>query len=454
MIRARHSLFVLFCLLCAGPALAQAPEVLPYQGYLTDAEGMPVDGNVAMTFRMYESSDSASPSWEETWDNVPVSNGMFVAYLGQYTPITDGVLDTTTKYLGIEIGSDGEAQPRQRVGAVAYSIYARDAYYFRGYGPDYFVTDEELAEYNYVDADDVRVLIAEEGGGGEIDLDGYVTDAELADALAGLGETYVTVEDIDARNYVNEGDLANYVTNEQLDARVENYIDGDELAAAIADYITEADMVAYLENNNYVRDGDLDALRERIAALEGRADAVDTRIDGVDTRIDQLEADLNGRIDDLEARLEAIANATQPYVLGRSNQTSNGEFSFGGVTGIKAAHAMCVASFANEPTVHLCSASEAQQAISMGRYSADNAGAFDGQQTWTISGISRSVAHNSNDSLEISCLNFLYETAHRANGVTLEVDLNYQTPDGVSGDVVRLRQEVACATDLPVLCCR
>jgi len=451
MIRARHSLLFALTLLCAGPALAQAPEVLPYQGYLTDANGDPVDGNVAMTFRMYASSDSAQPSWTEDWANVPVDGGMFVVYLGQYTPIVDGVLDTTTRYLGIEIGDDGEAQPRQRVGAVAYSIYARDAYYFRGYGPDYFVTDEELANYNYVDADEVRVLIAEEGGGGEIDLDGYVTDEELAAALAGLGDTYITVEAIDARNYV-DGDtlnarLENYIDGDELAVAIENYIDGDELAAAIANFITEADMVAYLENNNYVQDADLDALRVRI-------DTNEQNITTNAARIEEVNVALNARIDALEAQIANLADATQPYVLGRSAQSSAGQFSFGGLTGIKAANAMCVASYPNEATAHFCATTEVQQAISQGRYGADNAAAFDGQQTWTISQIAHSVGRNSNDSMEISCLNFLYRTAHRANGVTVEVDLNHQTADGVTGDVVRLRQEIACATNLPVLCCR
>lgn len=459
MIRARHSLLFVLSLLCAGPALAQqAPEVLPYQGYLTDANGNPVDGNVAMTFRMYETSDAGQPSWTETWNNVPVEDGMFVVYLGQFTSITDGVLNTTTKYLGIEVGNDGEAQPRQRVGAVAYSIYARDAYYFRGYGPDYFVTDEELANYNYVDADEVRVLIAEEGGGGEIDLDGYVTDEELAAALAGLGDTYVTIEDIDARNYVNEGDLENYVTNNQLDARLENYIDGDELAAAIANFITEADLVAYLENNNYVQDADLDALRDRISANEDAIAANRVDIDANRADIDANEAAIDAlrdRVDALEAQIAGIADAGQPYVLGRSAQTSNGRFTFGGVNGIKAAHAMCVASFPNDPTAHFCSTNEVQQAMAAGRYSADNAAAFDNVATWTVSQVS--AGDRGNNGLFQTCQNLMYNSADNSSGVRLTVDIDYQSAGnggGVTGDIVRIEQQIGCGQNMPVLCCR
>lgn len=453
MIRARHSLLFVLSLLCAGPALAQAPEVLPYQGYLTDAQGNPVDGNVQMTFRMYETSDSAQPSWTETWNNVPVDEGMFVVYLGQMTPIVDGVLDTTTRYLGVEVGQDGEAQPRQRVGAVAYSIYARDAYYFRGYGPDYFVTDQELADAGFVSEERVREIVVQEGGGGEIDLDGYVTEEELAAALAGLGDTYVTVEDIDARNYVDGDALAvaieNYIDGDELAVALENYIDGDALAAAIANFITEADLAAYLENNNFVQDADLDALRDRISANE----------DGIAAnaaRIDEVNDALNARIDDLEAQIAALAAAGQPYVLGRSAETSRGRFSFGGLNGVKAANAMCAAAFPDDPTAHFCSTNEVQQAIAMGSYDANTRATYDNVGTWTVSQASFSNARGTN-SLFSTCQNLMYNSADNSNGVRLTVDFDYQSAGnggGVTGDIVKLEQDTGCNQNMPVLCCR
>lgn len=449
MISARHLPLVLLALPLATPALAQAPEVIPYQGYLTDADGAPVDGSVRMTFRMYDSRDDANPAWEEVWGNVPVDDGVFVVYLGQNTPIVEGVNAGEIGYLGIEIGNDGEAQPRQRVGSVPYALFARDSYYLRGQSPDSFVTEVELDARQYVDRDEVVELI---GGGGEIDLDGYVTDDELAAALAGLGDTYVTVEQLET--YINEAELAaalgDYLTADDLDGYVTDaelaaalagldFVTDADLAVAIANFLTEADLAvylevneymtradvaAYLENNNYVQDADLDALRDRIEALEGQ--------------------------------IAAVVDGALPYLLGRSAQQSNGRFSFDGRFGIQAANRMCEVSFPDEPTAHFCSADEVMVAIAKRRYDANNAAAIN-VATWTVAEIGRSHARNANDSREVSCQGLMYNSADVANGTELTVNLSYTSPGnggGVTGPAVWLRPEVACNQQKPVFCCR
>ncbi|MCB9529736.1 MAG: hypothetical protein R3F65_15780 [bacterium] len=451
MISARHLPLVLLALPLATPALAQAPEVIPYQGYLTDADGAPVDGNVRMTFRMYDGRDDANPTWEEVWGNVPVDDGVFVVYLGQNTPIVDGVNAGEIGYLGIEIANDGEAQPRQKVGSVPYALFARDSYYLRGQSPDSFVTEVELDARQYIDRDEVVELIAE-GGGGEIDLDGYVTDDELAAALAGLGDTYVSVEQLET--YINEAELAaalgDYLTADDLDGYVTDaelaaalagldFVTDADLAVAIADFLTEADLAvylevneymtradvaAYLENNNYVQDADLDALRVRIETLE--------------------------------RQIAAVADGGLPYLLGRSAQTSAGRFSFQNRVGIQAANRMCEVSFPNDPTAHFCSADEVMVAIAKGRYDANNAGAINAS-TWTVAEIGRSQARNANNSLEVSCQGLMYNSADVANGTELTVNLSYTSPGnggGLTGPIVQLRPDVACGQNKPVFCCR
>ncbi len=461
MTRARHLPLVILALLLAPQAFAQAPEVIPYQGYLTDADGAPVDGNVAMTFRMYDGSDDASPTWEETWANVPVDDGVFVVYLGMTSPITDSVNAGEIGYLGIEVGGDGEAQPRQKIGSVPYALFARDAYYLRGQSPDAFITVEQLDAREYVTNEEVVNLIGE----GEIDLDGYVTDDELAAALAGLGDSYVTIEQLE--NYVTNEQLENYVSNATLEAILEGYItaddlaaaldgyvsdaelsaalDGyvtaDELAAAIADFITEADLAVYLTvneymtrtdvaeyltENNYVQDADLDALRDRLDALEAQVAALE------------------------------LGGGGLAYLLGRSNQTSNGRFQFNGAVGIQAAHAMCAASYPAEPTAHFCTPDEVMQAVSMGRYDPANAANIN-VATWTHAQIGRSDARNANDSREVSCQGLMYNSADVANGTELSVDLAYLSPGnggGVTGPNIRIRPEIRCNQAKPVFCCR
>lgn len=457
MIRVRHLPLLLLALPFAAPAFAQAPEVVPYQGYLTDADGAPVDGNVRMTFRMYDNSADANPSWEETWANVPVEDGVFVVYLGQNTPIVAGVNAGETSYLGIEIANDGEAQPRQRVGSVPYALFARDSYYLRGQSPDAFVTEVELDARQYVDRDEVTEIVNEIGPG-DIDLDGYVTDEELAAALAGLGDTYVTVELLE--NYVTNAELAvaiaealegyvtdaelaaaldGYVTDAELAAALANYVTEAELAAAIADFLTEADLAVYLElneymtrtdvanyleENNYVQDADLDTLRERIETLER-----------------QIAGAVDGGL---------------PYLLGRSNQTSNGRFSFDGRFGIQAANRMCEVSYPNDPTAHFCSPDEVMIAVAKRRYNPDNAAALN-VATWAAGQTSHSAARGNNDSLGNTCQGLMYNSADAAHGTEVTVDLNYLSPGnggGLRGPIVQIRQEVACGQNKPVFCCR
>lgn len=440
MNRLQHVSFIivgaLFALTFAGGAAsAQAPELIPYQGYLTDGNGDPVDGNVRMTFRMYTNSDDPSPAWEEDWANVPVQAGVFVVYLGQFNPIVEGVADGDTMYLGIEVNGDGEAAPRQRVGSVPYALNARDSYYFRGYGPDYFVSQDEL---------NVALQNVEPG---EVDLDGYVTEDELAAALAGLGDTYVTVEQLenyltaeDIENFLTvedfEANLANYVTRDELNVLLENYVTADELAAAIADFITEADLATYLENNNYLTENDL------AAYLENNNFVQDADLDALIARIDALEAQVAG-----------LADAGQAYILGRSQQTSNGRFTFNNANGIQAAHAMCQATFANEPTAHLCTPDEIVRAVSAGRWNAAAAPAFDGVRTWTMA-----QAFGGNpQALRNTCQSFMYGSADVSVGSTAEVDLDY-TSDGNNGGLtapaVKITQGINCGQAHPVLCCR
>ncbi|MCA9541417.1 MAG: hypothetical protein KC620_21105, partial [Myxococcales bacterium] len=412
MIRARQIPFFALGLLVASAALAQAPDVLPYQGYLTDANGNAVDGRMNLTFRMYTSGNDNEPVWTEA-HAVDVENGVFSVYLGQEVPVVELVESADARYLGIEVNNDGEAQPRQKVGAVPYSIWARDAYYLRGYAPDEFVTEVELTNHNFVSREQVVELVGEGGGLTQDDLDaavdglasqdwvrqwvadqgfateqwvrewvaeqafateewvrqwvadqGYATQDWVREWVADQG--FATEQWVRDQGYLTAADLDGYATEQWVrdqgyltEADVANFIDGDELAA-------------YLQNNSFVQAGDLNALRDRIDALE--------------------------------AQLAAVAGGGAAYLLGRSAQTSSGRFSFGNFNGIRAANEMCRASYGNEPTAHFCSADEVMRAVSTGSWSADGAAAMDNTATWAVVQASYSAARGTN-SLANTCQN-------------------------------------------------
>jgi len=97
--------------------------LLQYQGRLTDpGTGEPVvDGSHTMTFRLYASASGGTEFWTETKD-VSVQDGLFSTVLGDKTSLDQAVFDGRELWLGVKVGADVEATPRQRVLPVAYAL--------------------------------------------------------------------------------------------------------------------------------------------------------------------------------------------------------------------------------------------------------------------------------------------------------------------------------------------
>jgi len=96
------------------------PSAINYQGYLTDAGGNPIDGNMDMTFTIYDSFTGGSSVWTEDQE-VFVNTGLFNVLLGKNNPISADLL-AGDRYLGVQVGADPEMEPRQQLVSVAYSL--------------------------------------------------------------------------------------------------------------------------------------------------------------------------------------------------------------------------------------------------------------------------------------------------------------------------------------------
>ena len=99
------------------------PPLLQYQGRLTDPDtGEPVDdGSHTMVFRLYSTASGTSDLWTETKD-VSVEDGVFSTTLGDVTALDPGLFNGQALWLGITVGADAEATPRQRILPVAYAM--------------------------------------------------------------------------------------------------------------------------------------------------------------------------------------------------------------------------------------------------------------------------------------------------------------------------------------------
>ena len=105
---------------------AQAPTTMNYQGrLLLKADQQAVDGNVVIVFSIWTGQDdmAATELWSETWDTVPVSNGIFSVMLGSNGTPLDPVAfyENSSVYLQLQIGSE-TLSPRQQLGSVAFAM--------------------------------------------------------------------------------------------------------------------------------------------------------------------------------------------------------------------------------------------------------------------------------------------------------------------------------------------
>lgn len=102
---------------------AEAPSFVPVQGVLTDAGGIPIDGEVEVLFAIYPGQGGDPALWSET-QTVLVENGLFSVYLGQVVPLDLSVFrDHGDLRLGITVGQDQE-MPRITLGSTPFAGYA------------------------------------------------------------------------------------------------------------------------------------------------------------------------------------------------------------------------------------------------------------------------------------------------------------------------------------------
>lgn len=101
------------------PAMGAAPATMAYQGYLTSSAGTPVNGTVAIAFRLYAAATGGTAIWTET-QNVPVANGLYSVVLGAASSLA-GLPFDQPYWLGVTIGTDAEMAPRQPLTSAPYA---------------------------------------------------------------------------------------------------------------------------------------------------------------------------------------------------------------------------------------------------------------------------------------------------------------------------------------------
>ncbi|MDD1749128.1 MAG: hypothetical protein LUO89_04560, partial [Methanothrix sp.] len=101
---------------------AAIPQKMNYQGYLTSAAGVPVNGTVQMVFSIYNVPSGGTELWTET-QNVAVTHGVYNVEFGEVTPVN--LAFDVQYYLGIKVGTDPEMTPRIPLTSVGYAFRAQ-----------------------------------------------------------------------------------------------------------------------------------------------------------------------------------------------------------------------------------------------------------------------------------------------------------------------------------------
>ena len=101
----------------------QTSPLLQYQGRLTHpstSESLE-DGFYTMTFSIYDVSNAGTALWTET-KSIQLLDGVFNTILGDTASLNQALFNGQELWLGVKVGADPEATPRQQILPVAYAL--------------------------------------------------------------------------------------------------------------------------------------------------------------------------------------------------------------------------------------------------------------------------------------------------------------------------------------------
>jgi hypothetical protein len=111
---------VLVVFLAASISVQAIPQLMNYQGVLTDSNGDPVTTPTDVVFAIWNDRVAGDSLWSETQLVTPDTNGLFSVLLGSVSPIPDSSL-IDSAFLSLKVDTDPEMAPRTELASVAYA---------------------------------------------------------------------------------------------------------------------------------------------------------------------------------------------------------------------------------------------------------------------------------------------------------------------------------------------
>ena len=203
------------------------PEVMMYEGYLTNAEGEPQpDGLYDFRFSLYEKETGGVPVWTEEHAGVEVIGGVVQVQLGGgTTPVALDLPFDVQYYLGIQLGNDPEMVPRLRLMTTAYAFRAGVAEEV----PDLSITAEKLAPLSVTDESIESVSWEKVTGVPEDALDGEPKDNGTPPTPSSVWHTGGNRRTNPERDYVGTSDLTDLIIATDGEERIRVAGDGSNI---------------------------------------------------------------------------------------------------------------------------------------------------------------------------------------------------------------------------------
>ncbi|MDQ7780933.1 MAG: hypothetical protein RDV41_14645 [Planctomycetota bacterium] len=174
------------------------PQLISFQGRLTDSLGNPLTGPYSIVFSIYDVSSGGSPIWQETQPAVPVTDGIYNVYLGSVTPLN--LPFDVDCWLALKVGADPEMTPRYRLASAAYAYRSAVSNSVATNG----VTSDAILDGTIVNADISGAAAitpskisgtawtgSNDGAGSGLDAD--LLDGQQAAAFSTTGHTHSTL---------------------------------------------------------------------------------------------------------------------------------------------------------------------------------------------------------------------------------------------------------------------
>jgi len=130
-------------IILAGFCFAQIPQLINYQGYLTDNKEKPLSGNYSIKFLIYQQLEGGNNIWNET-QKIDISDGIFNVLLGSEKELSQKLFDGNLIYLALKVGNDEEMVPRKLISSVAFSFKSLDTELFNGSPADSYIQTDQV----------------------------------------------------------------------------------------------------------------------------------------------------------------------------------------------------------------------------------------------------------------------------------------------------------------------